>query len=171
MSKIKFTDKYGPQEVRALSWKQPFASLMLHGKVETRVWPSKYFGWVLICASQAPYSGKQVVEISGTRQSLRISGLFDDIKSLPVGQAIAIGKLKVSRSADTMFYFPAQTESQARSNTAVIPYWEKRCFVEMRSGLWLHEYEDVQPIEPFAWKGQLGFKKLDQETIDKIVLL
>lgn len=55
---MKFTEKYPGADIRALSTKQPYASLMLHGKVETRTWDSKYLGWVLICASKQAYLPK-----------------------------------------------------------------------------------------------------------------
>lgn len=35
-------------EIRALWWKEPFGTLMTYGKVETRVWDTKYRGWVLL---------------------------------------------------------------------------------------------------------------------------
>jgi hypothetical protein len=43
------------QKLMALSWKQPYAELMLHGKIETRTWQTKYRGWVMVCASKQPY--------------------------------------------------------------------------------------------------------------------
>ena len=48
------------EPIKALSWKQPYASLMLKGKIETRSWPTNYRGLVLICASKAPYSIKEI---------------------------------------------------------------------------------------------------------------
>jgi hypothetical protein len=44
------------QEIRALTWKEPYASLMLHGKIETRTWYTKYRGLVLICAGLKHYN-------------------------------------------------------------------------------------------------------------------
>lgn len=45
--------------MKALSVKQPFASLILEGKktVETRSWATDYRGPLLICASLKPHSG------------------------------------------------------------------------------------------------------------------
>lgn len=167
----KFKDKYGSQEVRALSWKQPYASLMLHGKVETRTWDTKYRGWVLICASKHPYNTNSVNQISGAVQMDRIFKTIgaEEIPNMPIksyiiqndkfqiGQAIAIGYLedcfRMERFADLKLSI------------------EERCFVKYSPNLYMHIYKNVQAIEPFDWKGSQGWKKLDQETIDKIILI
>ena len=82
--------------MKALSWKQPFVSLMLHGKIETRTWETNYRGLVLICASKKPYSLGELLNISGDYQYHRIvdtlgyePSQFDDV----CGYAIAVGKL------------------------------------------------------------------------------
>lgn len=138
------------EEVRALSWKQPYASLMLLGKIETRTWDTKYRGLVLICASKAPYSESQVLEISdwqGVRITEALNGA-DYYRSYPLGKAIAVGRLVDCR--------PMKRED------------EEKCYVKYRPDLFCHIYEDVRPIEPFEWKGSQGWKKLNQETINKI---
>lgn len=143
-------DIFGNIEVRALSWKQPFASLMLHGKIETRTWNTKYRGLVLICASKAPYSESQLMDLSDW-QCVRITKALkgtDYYKSYPLGKAIAIGRLVDCR--------PMKKED------------EEKCYVKYRSDLYCHIYEDVKAIAPFEWKGSQGWKKLEQETINKI---
>lgn len=177
----KFADKYPNQPVRALSWKQPYASLMLHGKIETRTWDTKYRGWVLICASKASYSIKDIVNISGRMQFERIKGTFSlfeymtakgstlhymDITPSHVlnnGKAIAIGRLINSRRMGSIV--------SDRTITDQGLYIESKCFVAINYDLFLHEYSDVQAIEPFDWHGTQGWKKLDEETIDKIKLI
>jgi hypothetical protein len=44
--------------VKALSMKEPWATLLLHGKktIETRVWRTNYRGKILLCASKNPRS-------------------------------------------------------------------------------------------------------------------
>jgi len=158
---MKFIEKYPNQTVRALSWKQPFASLMLHGKVETRVWDSKYLGWVLICASKAWYSGSKCEEIAGEQQMERINKIIEESKceEFPTGKAIAIGKLVRSTTMKNAGLFGGV------QNT------EDKCFVTFNSDLYMHIYEDVQPIVPFYWKGKQGWSTLDEETKSKIILL
>lgn len=135
------------QQLRALSWKQPYAQLMLHGKIETRTWNTKYRGWVLICASQTAYNVQQIKAISGTQhENVILKGGGYDFKKK--GQAIAIGKLVDCR---------LMTEQDS-----------EKCFVEYRPGLWCHIYEDVRTIEPFDWKGSQGWKTVSDEVKSKI---
>lgn len=138
------------QQLRALSWKQPYAQLMLHGKIETRTWNTKYRGWVLICASKTSYSARLQHEISG-KQWIKAMDIFvadkTNINDL-LGKAIAIGRLEDSRFM--------RIED------------EEKCFVDFRPGLYCHIYEDVQPIVPFDWKGTQGWKEVSQEIKSKI---
>ena len=155
-----FKDKYPNEVLRALSWKQPFASLMLHGKIETRVWDSKYRGWVLICASKQPYNKNTVYQIAGEnydRYMSIVDALKDDKTASINGMAIAVGYLTSSKymgdhSGDKEFI-------------------ERKCFVGFNSELWMHEYMDVQPIVPFEWKGAQGWRTVDEETKSKIIFL
>lgn len=138
------------EKVMALSWKEPFATLMLHGKIETRRWNTNYRGLVLICASKTPYAEKVVRNICGDRLVNRIKELFDRLNiCLSHGQAIAVGRLVDSR------YMTPEDEDQ--------------CFVEYHADLYCHVYEDVRKIKPFPWKGCQGWKKVDQSIIDQII--
>lgn len=157
-------DLFNNEEIRALSWKEPFASLMLHGKIETRTWDTKYRGLVLICASKKGYNIHEVDRIAGNdgringlRVSERIAGKIvnklgqfwrDRTKD---GKAIAIGRLIDSRAME--------------------PEDEDKCFVAHRNGLYCHIYEYVRPVKPFPWKGSQGWKRLTQEDINKIEYL
>jgi hypothetical protein len=79
------------QEVKALTWKQPFASLMLQGKIETRKRPASYRGLVLICAAKVDYRLDQLHEVCHPHQVLSI---FDNLpEKFNNGHAIAIGRL------------------------------------------------------------------------------
>lgn len=156
METIKFRKKYPLEPIRYLGWKQPFASLMLHDKVETRVWDTKYRGWVLITASKNGYSHNDLLKISGHYQLLRINQLISN-QNLPYGTAIAIGKLVLS---EQMGHYPGQEETI-----------EDKCFVKYNPDLWMHTYEDVQAIEPFEMKGAQGWVKLSEEIIDQINII
>lgn len=138
------------KEMRYLGWKQPYANLMLHGKAETRTWPTKYRGLVLITASKIPYSDNKIIEISGIRQFNRIR-LNLKGSHLRYGYAIAVGRLVDCR--------PMQVED------------EYKCFVQYQKGLYMHVYEDVKPIVPIQIKGAQGWRKLSKEFIDKIEYL
>ncbi len=142
--------------VRALSWKQPYCSLMLppHNKVETRVWHTKYRGWVLMCASQVPYSHDQLIDIAGEHQADRIYrayGETDRRTSLPYGVAIGIGLL--------VDCYPMQQED------------EDNCFVEYNPKLFCHVYENVHPIMPIPWKGKQGWSTVPKSVLEQIIIL
>ena len=140
--------------MRALSWKEPYASLMLHGKVETRTWKTDYRGLVLICASKKSYSENEVENISGLNQCKRILDVLDANElmwetSLRRGKAIAVGRLVGCRRFEGS-------------------YDEDPTFVKYNHGLWLHFYEDVRPIVPFDYKGSQGWGKVSQDIFNKI---
>lgn len=144
------------EPVRYLGWKQPFASLMLppFNKKETRTWSTSYRGLVLITASQHAYSHTQIMDISGYVQSGRISdalGMTRIFPGLPKGKAIAIGML-----CDCQ---PMKKED------------ENNCYVAFNSSLFVWTFNHVKAIEPFNMKGAQGWRKLDQETINKIKII
>lgn len=150
------TDIWAPdQRLMALSWKQPFAFLMLHDKTETRSWNTNTRGWVLICSSKIPYNLRQIESIAGIYQFDRIVNHF---KKTPIddptkkhGMAIAIGKLVDCRLME-------KTD-------------EDKCFVKFYPGLYCHVYEHVKAIEPFPWKGTQGWKEVAPEIKNKIKFL
>lgn len=143
--------------IRALSWKEPYASLMLHQKIETRTWYTNYRGLVLICTSKKMYNTQQILDISGENQFKRIFDILDDGSFLNTigmhrGHAIAIGKL-----IDCRIMYKKD---------------EDDCFVQHDHNLlWCHVYADVQAIKPFEWKGSQGWSKVSKEIIDKIEFL
>ena len=140
------SDLFGNHEVRALSWKQPYASLMLHGKIETRKWPTKYRGLVLICASKTGYKFEVINnQISGSKQCDRIWLTLEceRFKDLPSGQAIALGELVDCRK--------------------MRPEDEDACFVKYNPDLWCHIYRNVRAIQPFDYKGSQGWRKITND--------
>lgn len=137
-------------DMMALSWKEPFATLMLHGKIETRTWHTNYRGYVLICASKKMYSVEEVTNISGEVQSERLWEIILK-KPLATGHAIAIGDLVECRP--------------------MTPQDEDKCFVKYNPKLWCHVYGCVIPIEPVPWKGTQGWKKVPRDFYHKIKLL
>lgn len=157
------------EPVLALSWKEPYASLMLHRKIETRTWSTKYRGLVLICASKAPYPFEVVNNIiSGSHQTNRIwETLNYEMPKDTFGKAIAIGRLVDCRpmtKADEDLCFVEYKE----------PWIEKRPSkktgntIHRDKMLWCHVYEDVKPIIHMPWHGCQGWKKLEEEFISKI---
>jgi hypothetical protein len=134
--------------MRALSWKDPYASLMLHGKIETRKWKTNHRGPVLICCSKKPYSLHAIVNISGAEQTQRIRKVLGDEWPSVNGMAIAIGNLVDCRP--------------------MTPEDENACFVKYQPGLWCHIYKEVKPIKPFPFKGKQGWSNVGDALLEKL---
>lgn len=149
---------FGTEKMLALSWKEPFAGLMLppFNKIETRIWRTNYRGLVLICASQKGYNLPQLQIISAQEQIEKINGIYLNEKvfnGMPdyFGHAIAVGRLSECR--------PMQKSD------------EEKCFVRYHSDLFCHIYSDVRPIKPMPWKGSQGWKEVPQDFINQIQYL
>lgn len=140
-------------DVRALTIRQPFATLMLPPacKVETRTWNTTYRGWVLICAGQIRYKPWRLVQLCGEEQLQRmdsyLDGRDDEIKS-SMGMAIGIGKL--------VDILPMTREH------------EDSCFLKCQPQTFCHIFSEVQPIHQFPWTGSLGYTALHDDTKNKI---
>lgn len=141
-------------QVRALTWKQPFAELMLHGKIETRTWKTDYRGEVLICAGVQTYTGKELSKMVTAEVWENNFHLFDNIArggQLYCGKAIAIATLIDCR--------PMQPDDA------------QKCFIDYNPKLWCHIYENVIQIQPIDWKGSQGWKEVPADIKARIKLL
>lgn len=140
------------EPLTALSWKQPFGTAMLHGKIETRSWNTNVRGWVMICASLKNYSTEKIFEICGRKLYIDMI-MAMDINTGTIdllGHAIAIGRLTACRP---------MTKAD-----------EEKCFVKYREGLFCHIYEDVKQIEPLPWKGSRKWKEVPPEVKKAIII-
>lgn len=154
------------KEIRALSWKEPFATMMLHGKIETRTWATSYRGLVLICASKKGFTLSQtdilnpnnlrsfcseknmqdlVNTIRGNNLPHQLISAFKTGQFGTNGNAIAVGNLV-----------------DCRKMTAAD---EDKCFVRWAPNLYCHIYKNVMPITPFEFKGSQGWKKLGNDFL------
>lgn len=141
------------ETIRALGWYQPFASLMFHGKIETRTYPTKVRGKVLIYACQGKYKLIMLLAIVGATILKKICEVLgfassDSFTKLPRGCAIGIANLTDCRP--------------------MTPSDEDKCFVKYRQELWCWIFEDVQEIEPFPFKGKQGWSVLSDDMKSKI---
>jgi hypothetical protein len=141
------------QNIIALSWKQPFATAMLFGKIETRSWNTNYRGRVLICASQAPFSIDAAKLICGPKLYSKLCDLVSqDMDTLLCnGFAIAIGDLVDCRPM-------RRTDMD-------------KCYVPFNHSLFCHVYENVQKIHPFSWTGAQRWKKVETQDKKSITIL
>lgn len=153
--------------LRALSWKQPYAELMFHGKQETRSWYTPYRGDVLICASKDEYGLKEIESISGEKQFDRIYEVliqnWKEDKSYvnkmldQRGMAIAIGTLTSCKEMSK--------EDEDATFVKYVNPWIKN---NKDKRLYCHIYSDVRPIIPFPWKGTQGWKEVSLDVVKQI---
>lgn len=139
----------------ALKLKQPFAALMLHGKIETRTWDTPVRGEVLLSSSLAPFNLEEMGGYCDVEMMNHIeTTLKNDGNVNLLGMAIAVGNL-------------VETRKMKKGD-------ELRCFVNYRPHYYCHIYENVRPIQPFLFTptGIQKWKKItDEETLRKIVFL
>lgn len=158
------------QKILALSYKQPYAAMMLHGKAETRTWNTTYRGLVLLCASQKPYSVQETINIAGQHQFDRIQTALrgHHQEAYIMQQAFAIGRIVNCRPM-----------TKADEDICYVQYWEPYTTTEKRADgtpyqklhqLFVHFYADVQAIKPFQWKGTQGWKELKMVEKERIVV-
>jgi hypothetical protein len=131
---------------------------MLIGKIETRTWKTNYRGLVLICSSKKFYTDSQVEEITGKALLNKMLDGFRWLDSISKemdyfkdGFAIGLGKLVDCRP--------------------MVEADEEKTFVKFNPKLYCHIYENVIPVKPFEFKGCQGWKTLDEETKNRIILL
>ena len=159
---------YNNDPICALSWKAPYAQLMLRGKIETRTWPTNYRGWVLICCSKAPYSASGILEIAGENQFNRILNHHPSVLNYQhdLGHAIAIGRLSDCRPmklTDENAAFVAYKEPWVENKVNITGADKTK-----EKQLWCHIYTHIIPINPFPFKGAQGFKWLNSENLDSL---
>ena len=161
-------DEILKSEVRALSWKAPFAEMMLHGKKETRVWDTNYRGLVLICCSKAAFTLEEIKKISGPEMTDQILARVLNEENFD-GHAFAIGRLIKTHK---MTEFDQETTYVLHKGERLTEIWVKKHGFEdlKKKPLYVHTYADVRRIVPFAWAGFQGWKKLDPFQKMKIKL-
>lgn len=132
--------------IRALCLHQPYAELMLHGKIETRMRKTNVRGKVLICATRTLYRPEEIVQLAGGTIALSIAEILEKNSSeaIPIGCALGIADLVGCRPME-----PADaTEAFIRW------HWRRYCWI----------FENVQPIQPFYYKGHQGWRIIPPEV-------
>jgi hypothetical protein len=155
------------EKILALSWKQPFGTAMLAGKIETRVWSTRYRGPVLICTSKIGYNIKAAKVITGNGQYERlINACLPFYETLDLfGYAIAIGRLVDCREM--------REEDEDKTFVQYKAPWTecregKRGMYTIDRRVYCHIYEDVRPIKPHPWRGSQGWGFVPKGYIDRI---
>jgi hypothetical protein len=148
-------DLFGNAKIYSLSLHQPFASLMRHGKIETRTWRTKVRGLVLLHSTKTILKPFELSGYSHPWQVEKIEYILKGDKSKNLyGYAVAFGELVDCR--------PMKKSD------------EDRCFVKYHSDLFCHVYENVQVLNPFEYKAPIGTRKWgivsDQNVLEKLRL-
>lgn len=150
--------------VKALTYKQPFASLMLDGKQETRSRRTTYRGLVLIVAGKKDFSNPELMELCGEAQYYRVVDAifkrYGSWEKMPRGQAIAIGRL-------TGCKYMADYKHSEKTRAEI----EEKCFVKFNEEKYIWEFQDVAAIDPLPWVGTQTWQPLNYSQLQKIKLL
>lgn len=149
-----------PPKIRTLGWWQPFGSLMLHGKVETRIVaagkkPPFPLGQYLMYTTKKPMLKRDVEIMVGWELQEHIYSTLTKAQEATInlnGYAIAIGTLSEVR--------PMKEED------------EMQCFVPYFTNRWCLIFKDVQRIEPFKFEnGKQGIGFATPAEIAKIKIV
>lgn len=146
-----FRDMYPNREIRGVSLRQPYACLILAGKLETRTWATEYRGLVLVCSSKKPYYIENVKEISGFEQ-------VDRIYKTAASTGLVGFFAKTLCIAELIDCRPMRKED------------EERAFVKFNPELFIHEYANIQRVVPVPIKGALQYFTLQDSDIDQILI-
>jgi hypothetical protein len=151
-------------EVRALTWKQPFANAMLYeGKQETRTRATNVRGLVLICVGLQSYPYAEVLKLSGEKQTKRLEEMYREHDLFTGGKshfdnnngkAIAIARLTGCKCMG--------------DHPGFADFIEDRCFVQYDPKKWIWQFDEPRAIVPFSFKGVQGWQILNHEQKELI---
>lgn len=163
--------------IRTLGLYQPYATLMLHGKIESR-WvvkgkkPPFPIGKYLIYSTKKAYGWEEFKNLATEELAWKARDLFatyerDSQTHQLNGYAIGIGNLvevcpMPAMWFDDAFYWPDHTQ---------IEYSNKEMVEINEYILWALRFENVKRIKPFPFKGKQGVGFLSKEDEAKIEYL
>lgn len=155
--------------IRTLGFYQPFCSLMIHGKIETR-WvtdgrkPPFPLGKYLLYSTKASCSNATLFQWCGPELMLHITNtLKEDNTQTIYESALAIGKLK------SISPYKKAQEMEGFVLYKGLKYFDGITIPKFQWGL---HFENVQAIEPFKWKyGKQGVGFVPDSELSKIKLL
>lgn len=155
------------EPIRTLGMNQPYASLMLHGKIETR-WvqadkePPFPKGLYMLYACKQSASMQSFKMISG-RYCRAVWEALDKDQFVPDGAPIALARL-----TEKWMYNPGvdgpQTFVDSDGMMEMVQFGESKFF-----RLWCLKFEQVMPIKYFPFKGKQGIGFLTDDQKRQIV--
>lgn len=162
------------QVIRGLSWKAPFARMMLppFNKVETRSWPTKIRGLVLICESKKGYSNLEALRIMGPENNSRVFGVEnkynvsrEDLFHGNSGYAIGIGIL--TSCCPAIELDPQEIYDWDMRKK----HFEEKTFCIFHHDLFALSFSEVTPIVPFKFSGAHKWKTVTEQERKQILLV
>lgn len=162
-------DRIKNEVVRTLGMYQPYASLMLHGKIETR-WvqegkkPPFPLGLYLLYATKK--SQFQDFAITSGKYRVAAMEVLKDEVIIGNGSLVAIGDLINLRLYDPATDGPKTFVDSFDGRMQIVK--GDKCINYV---LWCLEFESIHSIKKyFRFKGKQGVGKLDRADKDKIIL-
>lgn len=140
-------------KLKGLTIKNPYAWLMILGKIETRTWPIAYRGPVLVTAAKERFGEEDVVRISGGKIALAIDTMTRNGAELLDGHAIGIGWLDCC-------YAPMQMTSEKNPDLIDLSFCSLEHLRRVQPHGW--RFRDMLEIEPFKIKGAQGLWNADK---------
>jgi hypothetical protein len=167
-------DLFGNEPVRTLGLYQPYATLMLHGKIESR-WVQEGkkapfpLGKYLIYSTKKAYTVREFEHVAGEYSSDAVK-LFSGDETLDLyGYALAIGDLvevKKMGMGEIPKAFIDINLTMLKDAKEGVDLWEEITIDE--STLWGLHFKSVKRIKPFPFKGKQGVGFLSTEDQSKI---
>lgn len=168
-----------PEVIRTIGLYQPYASLMLHGKIESR-WvlkgkrPPFPLGKYLIYSTIKFYPMEQFADIAGPFCSAGWKAIEGDQTEHLRGKAIAVGDLVEVRpfmpgDCDKAFVELGQMVVQCEDHVEMSGYNKKGHYVTWQ--LWALIFKNVSRINPLKFKGKQGVGFLKEPYLSKIKYL
>jgi hypothetical protein len=154
------------ETIRCLGMHQPFASLMLHGKFETR-WvaamksPPFPLGKYLLYTTDSGYDKKAMLHISGEYQMVRMAQALSGEPTFKLSRhAICIGDLVEVRRMTT------DDENNCFVKFKLYDYRDTKDGFKRKYFLWCLIFKNVKRIEPFFFQyGKQGIGIIGQGKI------
>jgi len=162
------------EKIRTLGLYQPYASLMLHGKIESR-WvavekkPPFPLGKYLIYSTKKSYSVESFKRLAGDYYQSARNIITREETSTLNGYALCIGDLWMVQPLGFNNLGKAYVDINAemvRMGKEDIDWFEEIIVDEHQ--LWGLHFENMQRIKPFPFKGKQGIGFLTDEQFEKI---
>lgn len=156
-------------KIRTIGLYQPYATLMLHGKLESR-WvaagkkPPFPLGKYLIYSTKKEYTISEFQHLAGMFWDRAMSILRTDHSKHRTGVGLAIGELYCVEKIYTF----SQCEEAFIEPPTPLDDDVKNQFAYDGRALWGLRFKNVQRVKPFPFKGKQGVGFLSEEDQAKI---